>query len=252
MGTTSRFDRNNNNGNAKKNTNNNNHMARSKSVSSYNDGLPNSAPFCVWLGNLPAEATSSDIVKYLEPLKIEPRDIDLVACTKKDRIVVRMLIFITKRICVWHCNQYHHRKHHCLWVEWLRLISMKELLLSNKAMAHSDPIQIIQSLQNRMSDHLKISKVQKRQNKNNKNSNHHRLKYNNQQSNKVQTIIMIDFNNQMSEVEVVGVTEDEEDGEVITFVDNIHAINKRLTTIDLRFLIPHFQIICRNKNRSKY
>merc|ERR1712228_491800 len=67
----------------KKNTNNNNHMARSKSVSSYNDGLPNSAPFCVWLGNLPAEATSSDIVKYLEPLKIEPRDIRFGRVHKK-------------------------------------------------------------------------------------------------------------------------------------------------------------------------
>merc|ERR1719245_977214 len=41
----------------------------------YSYPLPDMEPFCVWLGNLPAEAKPSDIVEYLEPLKIEPRDI---------------------------------------------------------------------------------------------------------------------------------------------------------------------------------
>lgn len=37
----------------------------SHSHASYSYPLPESEPFCVWLGNLPAEATPSDIVSYL-------------------------------------------------------------------------------------------------------------------------------------------------------------------------------------------
>eukprot|EP01084_Bolivina_argentea_P196422 336698_1 len=41
----------------------------------YSYPLPDVEPFCVWLGNLPAEAKPSDIVSYLEPLQVQPRDI---------------------------------------------------------------------------------------------------------------------------------------------------------------------------------
>eukprot|EP01083_Nonionella_stella_P234081 824166_1 len=53
--------------------NNNNNIV--EPLRTYSYPIPDKEPFCVWLGNLPAEAKPSDIVKYLEPLKIEPRDI---------------------------------------------------------------------------------------------------------------------------------------------------------------------------------
>jgi len=42
---------------------------------SYSYPVPDTEPFCVWLGNLPAEAAPCDIVAYLEPLGVEPKDI---------------------------------------------------------------------------------------------------------------------------------------------------------------------------------
>ena len=54
-----------------------------KRSTSYSYPMPESEPFCVWLGNLPATATSSDVVKYLEPMKIEPRDIRFGRVYKK-------------------------------------------------------------------------------------------------------------------------------------------------------------------------
>merc|ERR1712154_238051 len=55
--------------------NENEHELKEGDLGKYSHPFPDSEPFSVWLGNLPFSAKPSDIVKYLEPLNIQPRDI---------------------------------------------------------------------------------------------------------------------------------------------------------------------------------
>mmetsp|Transcript_21807 Transcript_21807/g.35029 ORF Transcript_21807/g.35029 Transcript_21807/m.35029 type:complete len:745 (-) Transcript_21807:287-2521(-) len=70
----------------------------------YSYPLPDHAPFCVWLGNLPAEAKPSHIVSFLEPVGIEPKDVRF--------------------------GRIHKNKYTCAYVDFYSKEDMKKALLS--------------------------------------------------------------------------------------------------------------------------